>query len=155
MFAMKWRKDDLEKYVQAKEYIDTILMPLIPFQLTNDEDIGKDAFQQEIMTIFANEIEQELSGRVLLIPSYFYLKDTEKAIEVERLNQWISETENQPFNHTILLTFDPSWRKHEKELAGDLLWLPGIQTGDIHSNEMQSVIRDQISQLSEIIRSYW
>ncbi|MCF3941630.1 YpiF family protein [Oceanobacillus alkalisoli] len=152
---MKWRKDDLEKYVQAKEYIDTILVPLVPFQLTNDADLGKNAFQQEVITIFANEIEQELSGRVLLIPSYLYLKDGDKAIEVERLNQWISETKNQPFKHSILLTFDSSWKKHEKELVGDLLWIPGVQTGDIHSKEMQEMIRDQVSQLSEIVRSYW
>lgn len=152
---MKWRKEDLEKYVQAKEYIDTVLLPIIPVQYGDDEESKKSAFQQEVMNIFATQIEQQLSGRVMLIPSYLYIKDSEKEKEVERINQWIHDLKSQPFNHTILLTFDASWKKHEKDLEGNLLWLPGIQTGDIRSKDMQEVMKDQISQLSEIVRSYW
>jgi hypothetical protein len=63
--------------------------------------------------------------------------------------------QKQPFEHIILFTFDAGWKKYEKELQGNVLWLPGMQTGDLHSKEMQSVIRDQIAQVSEIIRSYW
>ena len=151
---MKWKKDDLQKYVQAKEYIDTILMPLVPFQLS-DEDSEKLSFQKEVMRIFANEIEQELSGRVMLIPSYHYLKNADKDTEVERINQWIKELKSQPFQHFILLSFDASWKKYEKNLDGYLLWFPGMQTGDLQSEDTRIIIKDQIAQLLEIIRSHW
>ncbi|MCM3738871.1 YpiF family protein [Oceanobacillus luteolus] len=152
---MKWRKEDLEKYVQAKEYIDTILLPIIPFQLADDAESEKHAFQQEVMGIFGSEIEQELSGRVMLIPSYYYLKEGNKEVEVQRLNDWIAEAKDQPFQHIILLTFDATWKKYEKELDGNLLWLPGLHGADIRTKETQGIIRDQVKQLTEIIRSYW
>lgn len=152
---MRWRKIDLEKYVQAKEYVDTILLPLVPFRLGNDEEAQKNSFQEEVMDIFAHEIEQELSGRVMLIPSYYYLKNEAKETEAERINQWVEDAKLQPFQHIVLLTFDSAWKKVEQELHGNLLWLPGMQTGDFQSKEMQQLIRDQIGQLSEIIRSYW
>lgn len=152
---MRWKKEDLAKYVQAKEYIDTVLMPLVPFQISDDKESEKNAFQMEVMKIFSNEIEQELSGRVMLIPNYVYVKTVDKENEIERLNQWIRELKIQPFNHFILLSFDASWKKHEKDLEGNLLWLPGMQSGDLNSEETRRIIKDQVVQLSEIIRSYW
>jgi hypothetical protein len=152
---MKWKMNDLEKYEDAKEYIDTLLIPLVPFQLGDDEASKKAAFQEEVMQIFAREIEQELSGRVMLLPSYIYLKSSDLEMEVSRLNEWRKDASEQPFHHIIFLTFDSAWKKHESKLEGELLWLPGMHTGDIHSKEMQTIMRDQIGQVSEIIRSYW
>lgn len=143
------------KYVGAKEYIDTLLIPLIPLQFSNDGEAEKLAFQQEVMSILANEIETELSGRLMLVPNYCYLKNSDKGTEAERINQWIEDVEQQPFKHIILLTFDASWRKYEKELNGHFLWLPGMKSGDLQSKETHQLLRDQVQELSEIIRSYW
>lgn len=150
---MKWKKEDLEKYVQAKEYIDTILLPLTPFQIGDDAAAAKTAFQNEAMHIFIHEMEKELSGRMMLAPNYYYLKATKE--EANRINNWIEDMQQQPFEHIILFTFDTGWKKIEKELHGNVLWLPGVQTGDLHAKEMQTMIRDQITQISEMIRSYW
>lgn len=152
---MKWKKAELEKYVQAKEYVDTILLPLIPIQMGNDEESEKNSFQSEIINIFANEIEKELSGRVMLAPNYNFLKTADKSIEAKRINFWIQDMQEQPFEHITLLTFDPSWKKHEKDINGSLLWIPGIQSGDIRSKEMQEFVRNQVAQITEIIRSSW
>jgi len=153
---MKWRKTDFEKYIQAKEYIDTILMPLIPFQMSNnDEESEKSAAQAEIMTVFANEVEKELTGRIMLAPSYYYLKSSNKATEAERMNKWMEKINEQPFSHIILLTFDPGWKKHEQELDGNLLWMPAVHAGEIKSKEMQRIIREQVGQTIELIRGLW
>lgn len=152
---MKWKKTELDKYVQAKEYVDTILLPLIPFQMGSDKESEKSSFQNEVINIFANEIEKELSGRVMLAPNYYFLKTTDKAAEIDRLNSWIQDIKEQPFEHIVLLTFDAGWKKHEKSLNGNILWLPGMQSGDLRSKETAEFIRDQISQISEMIRSYW
>ena len=42
---MKWRDSDLKQYKNTKEYIDTIIIPIIPFQMSQDDDLEKLAFR--------------------------------------------------------------------------------------------------------------
>ncbi|MBT2214257.1 DUF2487 family protein [Virgibacillus dakarensis] len=152
---MQWVKQDLQQYIQAKEYVDTVIIPLIPFQLSQGASIDIGAFQGEVLTIFTKEIEKELTGRVLLVPNYYYLPSEIKDAEVKRLNLWVKEITAQPFKHVFFVTFDAKWKKHEQLLDGTLIWLPGIKTGDIHSQEMRTFVNDQVNQISELIKSYW
>ncbi|MGM8365352.1 DUF2487 family protein [Virgibacillus sp. W0181] len=151
---MKWSKDDLKKYVTAKEYVDTVLVPLSPFHYSDESHFDKSALQREALFIFSNEIEKELSGRILLSPDYNYIKSNSLQLETQRLNSWVEDARKQPFNHIFFITFDLNWKKYEQALEGHLLWLPGIQ-GDLHSKEMITVIRGQVEQLGELIRTYW
>lgn len=152
---MKWTKTDMEKYKDAKEFVDTLLIPLSPFEIGEDTSLEKDAFQQEVLHLYVHEIEQQLAGRLLLIPSYMYLKSIAKDNEVNRIQQFVSNAQKQPFEHVFFITFDASWRKYEADLNGHVLWVPSVQTGDLKSKEVQSLIKDQVTQLSELIRSYW
>ncbi|GAA0599889.1 YpiF family protein [Virgibacillus siamensis] len=152
---MKWKKNELEQYIGAKEYVDTIIIPLLPFQLSDDSTMTKDAFQREVLETFTNELELELTGRVLLTPAYNYLKTADKEVEIGRLKSWTDNISNQPFHHVFFTTFDSAWKKVERDLPGTLLWLPGITKGEIDSKEMQTVIRSQVEQVNELIRTYW
>lgn len=152
---MQWVEKDLLQYIQAKEYVDTIFVPLTPFHLSNDTELAKNAFQGEALSIFINEIEKDLAGRVMLTLNYTYLKSADKQQEASRLNEWVEDISSQPFKHIFFITFDSTWKKHEASLNGSLLWLPGIQTGNLYSKEMHGVIQDQVTQISELIRSYW
>ncbi|MGM8211610.1 DUF2487 family protein [Virgibacillus sp. W0430] len=151
---MKWNANDLEQYIKAKEYIDTVLFPLIPFHFSNDSRLGKNAMQSESLLLFTNEIEKELSGRVLLAPGYNYLKNDQLDKEAARLNLWVEDAQRQPFKHVLFITFDPVWRKYENELNGQLIWIPGIQ-GNLHSKEMATIIRGQAEEIGELIHSLW
>lgn len=155
IYTMRWTKEDMEKYKDAKEFVDTLLIPLAPFEIGDDATREKHSFQQEVLHIFAQEIEQLLAGRVILIPSYLYMKHANKDSEVERIKQFTDDVKKQPFEHVFYITFDASWRKYEKNMEGSLLWVPSIQTGDLKSKEVQALIRDQVNQLSELIRSDW
>lgn len=152
---MKWKKTDLNQYKQAKEYIDTIVVPLVPFHLSGDNDLEKSAFQSEVLSVFTTEIENELTGRIMLIPNYHYLKSANKEVETDRLNTWVEDMQKQPFTHIFFVTFDASWKKSEQAMNGTLLWLPGLHSGSLHSKEMHALIRDQVEQIGELIRSYW
>src|SRR5690554_2786837 len=123
----------MKQYIQAKEYIDTLIIPLVPFHLSNDQEIATHAFQTEVLSSFSLELEKELSGRVMLTPNYYYLKSVEKEDESVRIQNWVDDSKTQPFNHVFFLTFDATWKKHEPDLPGVLLWLPSMLTGDIHS----------------------
>lgn len=152
---MKWRRQDLEKYVGAKEYIDTAIIPVQAFQVTQENQLIKDSFESEVLSIYANEIEKELSGRLLLTPTYTYLRTTDLQKEVERLNEWMEEIKQQPFQHIFILTLDIQWKKLESSLNANLLWVPGLKPTNLKSQEAVQVIRSQIEQISELIRSYW
>lgn len=152
---MKWYKDDIQKYLTAKEYIDTAIIPLQAFHLSDDNNVEQDAFKQEVLQIYAKEIEKELSGRVLLTPTYHYLKSADLSMEMNRLKDWISDIEKQPFKEIFIFTFDTAWKKLEKELPCNLIWFPGMKTGNIRSEEANKLIRNQVEQISELIRSYW
>lgn len=152
---MKWNKEDMEKYITAKEYVDTLILPLVPFNLSNDQKIVAQAFQNELISIFSKEIERVLTGRVLLTPNYYYSPLEDKEKEAERINKWTEDAKEQPFKHVMFLTLDLEWKKREEELNGNLLWLPSIQSGNLQSTEVRSLIRDQVNQITEMIRSYW
>ncbi len=152
---MKWTSEDLKKYVQAKEYIDTAIIPVQGFQMNQEKEMAKDAIQREILSVYSNEIEKELSGRVLLTPQYNYIKSKDLKDEVARLNNWIEYIQEQPFTTVFLLTFDNQWKKCERDINGELLWFPSVQTNDIKSEETIQMIRSQVEQISELIRSYW
>lgn len=155
-YTMKWVKSDLLQYKTAKEYVDTLLIPLVPFQLSNDKTFDKDAFQREVLSLFVHEIEKELTGRVLLTPSYNYVSSkTSGNDDVNRLNTWINHCHTQPFQHTFLITFDAAWKKGEKDINGTLLWFPGMESGNLESEEMQSFVKGQVKQIVALIRTYW
>lgn len=152
---MKWNKDDLSKFKAAKEYVDTVLLPVQAFQITEDQKLEQDAFHSEVLAIYTSEIEKELSGRVMLFPTYTYLKTKQLETEIKRLNSWIKAAEEQPFKHIFVITFDIDWKKVEKDIAAHLLWLPGMKQTDLRSSEAVTFIRSQVSEISELIRSYW
>jgi len=152
---MRWKSTDIKKYIEAKEYIDTAVVPLIPFEMSNDTEIEKSSFQSEVLSIITNEMEKELTGRILLMPSYFYLKSIDMQSESKRLNLFVEAIMQQPLQNVFLITFDPSWKKIEKEVSGTLIWTPVIQNGDLHSKEMHTMIQSQVQQIRELIRSYW
>jgi len=81
---MRWLKADLEKYVEAKEYVDTVVIPIQSFQLAKDGQLVKDTFAGEVLAIYANEIEKELSGRIMLMPTYTYNKSSNIEQEIVR-----------------------------------------------------------------------
>lgn len=141
--------------MQAKEYIDTIIIPVLPFHFSDEASLEKAAFLRESLTVFTGDIEKELSGRVMLTPTYNYVKNADLNDEINRLNAWIKEIKSQPFTTVFIITFEIAWKKFESEIDGNLLWLPGISTGDIASKETITVIRNQVEQISELIRSYW
>lgn len=155
---MQWKYEDMNMYVQSKEYVDTLLVPLVPFTYAtneNDEEIKKRAFQAELSDIFMNEIEKQYKGRLLIAPSYTYLSPLVSEKEVERINEWVKQAENSGFEHILFFTFDNGWKKIERKLDASLVWIPAGQVSEIQSPEAQKLIQSQIEQVMELITSYW
>lgn len=139
---MKWTSVDLQKYDQAKEYIDTIIVPLAPFQIGALEASAKNADQYDVLTLFARELEKELMGRIMLTPIYTYITSAEKLQEAERINEWTNHFKEQPFKQVLYISFDPSWRKIANDLEGEFIWLPTASLKDADPAAVKGIIRD-------------
>ncbi|MCT2537375.1 YpiF family protein [Aquibacillus koreensis] len=152
---MQWTKTDINQYKEVTEYVDTLLVPLLPISFQMDSKIEKIVFQGELVKIFANELEKRFKGRILLTPVFTYLSDEEISQEAKRLNKWVDYAKENPFTHIFFLTFDSKWKKCEQELNGNLLWFPSIQSGDLQSDQIRALIKDQVNEVMDLIRSYW
>src|SRR5690625_234509 len=155
MQPMNWTRESIEQYVSAKEYIDTLLIPLTPLDFKNDQNMIKSASEREYLNVLSYEIEQQLTGRVLQLPEYVYIKNDNYNGDIDRLNEWSKMFNEDYFKHVFYLTLDINWRKHEKSLNGNFLWFPSVTSDHPRSAEMKNVVRDQVEQISDLIRSYW
>jgi len=152
---LKWTNEDLATYIDAKEYVDTVILPMQSFHVTDEGTMEQDAFNREILSIYSSEIEKELSGRVMLTPTFYYLKSADMTAELNRLETWVKELQEQPFTEIFIFTFDKALKKVEKELPCELIWFPGMKIGDVKSKEATQLIQNQVEQISELIRAYW
>ncbi|SET90422.1 Protein of unknown function [Salinibacillus kushneri] len=153
---MKWKKQDIEQYVKAKEYIDTAIIPLVPFSMgSTDDELTSLTYQNEVMDLFVDRVEREYKGRIFRLPSYTYTKSSNLENEMERLNSFYEEICKQPFKYVFYLTFDSKWKKFEKGLGGHLLWVPVMKDGDLNSEETQKLLVDQMEQVTDLIQTYW
>lgn len=152
---MRWTTLNTEMYLSAEEFVDTAIIPIAPFEMEKDKGLEKSTFQSEYLNLLTLELEKELTGRLLLMPVYFYTKTSLLEAETERLNSFVNEITKQPFNHVFFITFDPKWKKYEEELKGNLIWLPISQTESTDLKKIKGVIEDQMNQLKELIKVYW
>ncbi|GAF65279.1 hypothetical protein BTS2_2177 [Bacillus sp. TS-2] len=150
---MQWKVLEMDQYIQAKEYVDTALIPLVPIDIK--EEIKSTVSMGEFISIISLELEKQFKGRVLLIPSFTYLKSESEEDKTERLNQWIQELQNAGMHHCLLLSSDASWRLSEKRLKGDLFWLPTIPLEHLDSVNKRNVIAEQIKQLVPLLTNKW
>ncbi|GEL76162.1 DUF2487 family protein [Tenuibacillus multivorans] len=151
---MKYSSKDVVAYSKAKEYIDTAIIPLIPFSF-EDEEMSSLSFQKDVIQIYVDQIERELKGRVFVIPEYYYLKQDKIAEEKERLQAFIDHIAKQPFKYIFLVTSDNKWRKVTKDMDIELIWIPGIKDGHLEQAETQQVIKSQVQEIQTLIMDSW
>ncbi|MED1740959.1 YpiF family protein [Bacillus swezeyi] len=146
---MKWNTQDADVYLNAKEYIDTAVIPLISVQLG---DQFKSAVSKgEFTSILAEELERQLKGRVYLFPPYTYLQADEKSVkDIADLK----EMSEKHFRHTVFLTTDEQWKQVLKD-EQKLLWIPAIPLEHMKDSLKQKLLEDQIEQILNILLQYW
>ncbi|WLV23432.1 DUF2487 family protein [Aciduricibacillus chroicocephali] len=150
---MKWVRQDAKRYLEAKEFIDTAVIPLIPLDISHEDGISKTALYQETTQIFTSELEKELAGRVMLFPAYVYLPNEET--DSVRLQRWVDSAQENGFKHVFLTTFDSSWRKHAKNMSGELVWLPCPTEMDMETEEFGQSAKGLAREVIRLMREVW
>lgn len=150
---MKWTSKDISQYVQAKEYIDTVIIPLIPISFS--DNIKTIASHGEYINILSYELERQFKGRVILLPSYSYVDSETPENKVNQLNSLSLHIKKENIKHVFLMTSDAYWSQSEQELEGKLVWLPAIPLEDMEEKYKQKIIQNQMNQLLPMFIQKW
>ena len=148
---MKWSAKDLDMYVHAKEFVDTALIPLVP--LSFGEQMKQSGSNNEFITILSMEIEKQMKGRMLLMPTYHYMSDEEDKLPI--IKRWTQKLETNNFKHVFYLTTDIAWKKYEQELEQHLIWIPAIPLENLENSQARDMINQQVNQITDIFTYYW
>ncbi len=105
---MKWDQASVETYLKNWEVIDTALIPVIKVELGSQaaESINRAAWVYGI----ANQLEEQLAGRVILLPAIPYTHTAEPVI-----NYLVSFAEemSQKASNVIYLTAEQELREKD------------------------------------------
>ncbi|WP_243290051.1 YpiF family protein [Bacillus sp. FJAT-47783] len=145
---MKWEGKDIDQYVQAKEYVDTAVVPLVPISFS--EQMKQVVSKGEFVLTLANELERQLKGRILLLPPYTYLKNEEENKDKE-LKKW-KATIKPHFKHVIFLTSDEDWKREGED---DIVWVPTVPLEHMDADLKRKLLQDQIEQILNILLQSW
>ncbi|SIQ37579.1 Protein of unknown function [Peribacillus simplex] len=148
---MKWTAKDLDMYIQSKEYVDTVLIPLVPLSFKGQ--MKQSGSMNEFLTILSLEIEKQMKGRILLLPTFHYISD--EMDKVERLKRWANEVKKNDFEHVFFLTSDFEWKKEERELENNLVWIPAIPLEGLEIEQAREMINQQVIQILDIFSYNW
>ena len=150
---MKWQANEIDKYLQAKEYVDTALIPLIP--ISWDKEIKTTVSMGEFITIMSDELERQFRGRVIQFPTFTYLKEESLEERVKRLNYWYDHLTKNGITHIVYLTSDYEWKTVEHSIKEMLIWLPTIPLEHMENQYKVKNISDPIKQLLPILTNKW
>lgn len=150
---MKWTTQEIDMYMNSKEYVDTAIIPLIP--LNWNKDIKGNVSMGEFTSILVDAIEKQFKGRVFQIAPFTYLTEEEESMKLSRLKAWDSHFFDNGFKHVIYITSDASWKKFERELPDMLLWIPSLSLESMDNTYAKEIISQQMKQILPLITSKW
>ncbi|PLS16339.1 DUF2487 domain-containing protein [Bacillus sp. M6-12] len=150
---MKWTPNDMDMYLQAKEYVDTALIPLVPVSFA--ENMKQSASMKDFTDILTVEIERQFKGRIMLLPQLAYLSALDEEKRLELAAGWARELKEQGFAHVFYITSDSEWKENEQELEGSLIWIPSIPLEHLEEKHKKPMIDDQVRQVLAIFTRKW
>ncbi|MFD3446098.1 YpiF family protein [Microbacteriaceae bacterium 4G12] len=147
---MNWNVKDIKIYEQSKEYIDTAIIPLLPFSLR--DDVQSVVQKGEFISILTEELEREYRGRMLLLPPFVYMASCREK-EERRLQDWAEEIVQHGIRHIIYITSDYEWKS--SDVQGTLFWLPALPLEQLDNHAKREVIHSQIYEIMNVLTENW
>ena len=145
---MNWNAKDMDTYIQQKEYIDTLLVPLLKIE-TNPENMKGSSSSTEFLMYLSTFIENQFKGRIMLLPPFSYTQSLDLDILAETL---MKDINLMGFKHVFYLTTDANWTSTELE---DVIWLPSIPLESMDKQLKQKIIEDQLRQVLPLLTKKW
>lgn len=139
----------MSTYLQQKEYIDTLVIPLVKVE-TNMDNIKTSASSTEFVMHLASLIETQFKGRMMFVPPVVYTSKTDRTHMAQTTLQEFTDTS---FKHVFYLTTDHAWS--EIKLEGQVIWMPSIPLESMEASLRQSILEDQLRQILPKFTEQW
>ena len=146
---MNWNANDMDTYLQQKEYIDTLLIPLFKLE-TEPESMKSSSSSTEFLMHLSSFIENQFKGRIMLSPPFSYTQSTDLVTMAETLSKDIAL---MGFKHVFYITTDANWTSSKVE--GEVIWLPSIPLESMDKQLRQKIIEDQLRQVLPRLTKKW
>lgn len=151
--GMKWVSKDMDMYLGAKEYVDTVVLPLLPISF--GDDLKQTASMTEFISLLTIPLERQFKGRLMMLPGYTYLKSDSDDSRLQVIKHWETEFKKSGFKHMIYITSDSGWRTIEDKCEGTVIWLPSLPLENMDEKYRNSILEDQIGQLIHLFVKKW
>ena len=135
---MNWTAQDMDTYLQQKEYIDTLIVPLLKVE-TVPGNMKNSASSTEFLMHLTTFIETQSKGRMMLMPPFAYTTSTDLTEMAATLSRDLSLA---PFKHVFFLTTDSAWTTIKVD--GEMIWLPSIPLENMEPQLRKTIIEDQL-----------
>ncbi|MEH7331370.1 YpiF family protein [Neobacillus drentensis] len=150
---MKWIPQEVETYLNAKEYVDTAVVPL--YSVSVGGEMKQSAAAAEFITLLTSHLERQFTGRIVLFPPFTYLKDVSTEKVFNELLNWESSIFQSEFKHVFYITSEIEWRESSEKLKGSLIWLPAIPLEQMSDSQKLTIIDSQVKQLLTLFTQKW
>lgn len=146
---MNWNASDMNLFLQQKEYIDTLVVPLLKVE-TVEERMKASASSTDFLMNLAGYIEQQFKGRIMVAPPFAYTP----SMGLQQFGEVLSgDLSKSSFKHIFYMTTDSQWTS--VEMPGKVLWLPAIPIENMDDRLKQSILEDQLKQLLPQLTEEW
>ncbi|AOV08057.1 DUF2487 family protein [Sporosarcina ureilytica] len=146
---MNWNSQDMDTYFQQKDYIDTLLVPLLKLE-TAPEALKGSSSATEFLMHLSSFIETQFRGRMMVLPPFTYTQSTNLQ---EMSNVLSKDLQLMDFKHIFYLTTDRTWT--DVEIEGEIIWLPSIPLESMDKQLRNTVIEDQLRQVLPLFTKKW
>ncbi|MCM2674347.1 DUF2487 family protein [Alkalicoccobacillus plakortidis] len=150
---MKWTTKDIDTFQREKEYVDTVLIPLLP--LSFQKNLSKAVTAGEYSEAICEELERVYQGRLILSLPFTYQSSESYEGHVQQLQSWIESWKEEGVKHVVLLTSDSAWRELDQKLNGVMIWVPAINLHSLNHKDRANMCSEIAKDLSSIFTKEW
>lgn len=148
---MNWNAKDIQIYLEEKDYIDTVVIPLLP--ITFGANMKHSAEKGEFIQLLSIYFERQFKGRMLVLPPYTYLEGP--VGENGELKTWVEKAKQIGFSHVFLLTSDKYWKESEEDWGGTLFHIPSVPLEHMDDQYKHSIMESQLKLLMDDVIQAW
>ena len=145
---MNYNANDIEVFLQQKDFIDTAIVPLLPidFSTTDGNQSGPAAEYIENLVSF---IEKQFKGRIFLTPTFSYFQKKGN-IDLESI---LINLKDSGFKYILFITTDQNYAKLSEDF--DILWLPAIPLESMDAAVKIRILQEQLNLVIPKLTTLW